>query len=586
MPNNFLSEARVQTIKWTSVLAIIAAIAWQVFLQSPGTRCRCFPGDECWPSSADWAAFNQSVHGALIATVPLASPCHDTFPGVSYDAEKCADIQANWLRPKLHEKTAHSPMAAFFANMSCDPFTPREAPCQIGAYVRYAVNASDAADYKKTIAFAKARNIRLVIRDTGHDYLGKSTGAGALALWTHYIKGTDIFDYSSPSYNGKAMKIGAGVVAGEAQRAARAQGYVVVEGNCETVGIAGGYSQGGGTSPLASKFGLGSDQVLEWEVVIADGTLLTATPSRNRDLYWALSGGGGGTYGAVLSMTIKLHKNMPTGAVTLSFTEATETFWDILKAFVMNLPAAVEAGATLYWVVVPGNVFSMPQTYFPNGTAANLTHILQPTLQALDDNGIQYDFTQQDFPTFQDAYNTLNPTMNISAINLGGRIIPRSLVATDGSASSLVGAIRSMTQNLAAFAGVTMDVSRPPAFPNAVHPAWRDSIFLAFYGLQGSLTFIYDRQYDHTNYTANIAAQRVVNDVLSPPLEKLTPGGGAYLNEANFEQANWQQTFYGHNYPKLLAIKREYDPGNVFWGKTAVGSEALGVAADGRLCQV
>ncbi|GAP85605.2 putative FAD binding domain-containing protein [Rosellinia necatrix] len=575
MADYFLPKSRVQMVTWASVAAIVAAAAWQALSQPSGSQCRCFPGDECWPSPAQWTALNQSVNGALVATVPIASPCHDTFPGVAYDEEKCAEIQANWPRPELHERTTHSCMAAIFANMSCDPFTARDAPCRIGTYVPYAVNASGAADYKTTIAFAKAHNIRLVIRNTGHDYMGKSTGAGALALWTHYIKGTHIFDYSSPSYSGKAMKIGAGVVAGEAQQAATAEGYVVVEGDCETVGIAGGYTQGGGTSPLASKFGLGSDQVLEWEVITADGTLLVATPTQNKDLYWALSGGGGGTYGAVLSMTVKLHNNMPTAAITLSFSEATDTFWDILRIFVMNLPAAVDAGATLYWMVVPGNTFLMPQTYFPNGTAVEFTRLLQPTFQALDDNKIEYALNQLDFPTFQDAYNNLNPTMNISAINLGGRIIPRSLVAADDSASDLVGAIRSMTDNFAAFAGISMDVRKPPTSPNAVHPAWRDSIFLAFYGLQ----------YDQTNYTANVVAQSVVNDVLSPPLVKLTPGGAAYLNEANFNQPDWQQSFYGENYAKLLAIKKKYDPHNVFWGKTAVGSEALQVEADGRLCK-
>jgi hypothetical protein len=93
------------------------------------------------------------------------------------------------------------------------------------------------------------------------------------------------------------------------------------------------------------------------------------------------------------------------------------------------------------------------------------------------------DFKKFDFPTFQDAYNTLNPTMNITAINLGGRIVPRSLVETDHSASDLVGAIKTITDNQAPIAGVTMNVNKPPTSPNAVHPAWRDSIFLAFYGL-------------------------------------------------------------------------------------------------------
>lgn len=133
------------------------------------------------------------------------------------------------------------------------------------------MKASGAEDYRATLAFATKYNIRLVIRNTGHDYMGKSTGAGALALWTHYIKDIEILDYESSFYSGKAMKVGAGVQAAEAQAAANAEGLVVVEGDCPTVGIAGGYTQGGGTSPLASKFGLAADQVLEWEVVTGVG---------------------------------------------------------------------------------------------------------------------------------------------------------------------------------------------------------------------------------------------------------------------------------------------------------------------------
>ncbi|KAI1358102.1 FAD fmn-containing isoamyl alcohol oxidase [Xylaria arbuscula] len=82
-----------------------------------------------------------------------------------------------------------------------------------------------------------------------------------------------------------------------------------------------------------------------------------------------------------------------------------------------------------------------------------------------------------------------------------------------------------------------------------------------------------------------MAPQTFVKDVLSPPLQKPTPGGGAYLNEANFEQQGWQQLFYGDTYPNLLSIKKKYDPDNVFWGKTAVGSEAMEVMADDRLCK-
>ncbi|KAI0156931.1 hypothetical protein GGR57DRAFT_491405 [Xylariaceae sp. FL1272] len=481
---------------------------------SPTKRasCRCFPGDDCWPSPADWNALNQSVHGSLIATISIASVCNNSFPGVSYDEEKL----------RIH------PMAAIFANLSCDPFTPRDAQSVIGTHVHYAVNASSVVDYRRTIAFAKAHNIRLVIRNTGHD----------LILWTHYMKGTTILDYASSTSAGKAMKIGAGVITSEAQKAAGAQGHVVVEGDDETVGIAGGYTQSGGTSPHASKFGL-SDQVLEWEVVTADGTLRTATPTLNSHLSWSLSGGGGGTYGAVLSMTVKLHNNMPT---------------NIIRAFVMKLPPALEAGATLYWIIVPGNTFVLPQT----------------------------SFIQMDFSTFQDAYNTLNPVMNISAVSLGGRSIPRSLVVTEHSASSLVGAIKSIVNNLAVFAAVSVDVSKPPSIPNSAHPAWR----VSYKHQHHQLAYAYGTQYDNNNYTVNVAAQDFINDILNPPLEALTPGGPAYLNEANVNQKDWQQTFYGSNYDRLLSVKKECDPEIVFYGKTAVGSEAFEVTAEGRICLV
>ncbi|KAI0206592.1 hypothetical protein F4808DRAFT_644 [Astrocystis sublimbata] len=85
------------------------------------------------------------------------------------------------------------------------------------------------------------------------------------------------------------MKMRAVVQVLEALPAAHAQGLVLV----------------GGHSLLASLIGLSSDQVLEWEVVTATGEHLAATPSHNSDLYWALLGGGGGTYAAVLSVTTK-----------------------------------------------------------------------------------------------------------------------------------------------------------------------------------------------------------------------------------------------------------------------------------------
>lgn len=66
----------------------------------------------------------------------------------------------------------------------------------------------------------------------------------------------------------------------------------------------------------------------------------------------------------------------------------------------------------------------------------------------------------------------------------------------------------------------------------------------------------------------------------------ISPGSGTYLNEANFQQSNWQEEFYGEKYQALLAVKRKYDPDNLLYATTAVGSESSVVDGEGRLCTV
>lgn len=71
-------------------------------------------------------------------------------------------------------------------------------------------------------------------------------------------------------------------------------------------------------------------------------------------------------------------------------------------------------------------------------------------------------------------------------------------------------------------------------------------------------------------------------------LEALTPNGGAYLSEGDFQQPNFQQVFYGGNYATLKAIKRKYDPLDTLYAITAVGSEDWyeGHGQGGRLCPI
>jgi hypothetical protein len=82
-----------------------------------------------------------------------------------------------------------------------------------------------------------------------------------------------------------------------------------------------------------------------------------------------------------------------------------------------------------------------------------------------------------------------------------------------------------------------------------------------------------------------LANQDLMTDVLMPKLAELTPNGSAYLNEADFRQPDFKEVFYGANYAKLDAIKAKYDPFNLFYAVTAVGSDFWEPQEDGRLCK-
>jgi hypothetical protein len=79
-------------------------------------------------------------------------------------------------------------MQSYFANQTCSPFTDRSIPCTLGNYVSYSVKAREHSDIISSLQFAKQNNIRVLVRNTGHDFLGRSTGAGALAIWTQELK--------------------------------------------------------------------------------------------------------------------------------------------------------------------------------------------------------------------------------------------------------------------------------------------------------------------------------------------------------------------------------------------------------------
>lgn len=142
---------------------------------SYATTCRCGPYDACWPSNSDWAALNATVGGRLIATIPMGSPCHDTtvlpFHNITngYNATACQVVRDGWRIPEYMQNFPSSIMAPYYDHRSCNPFDPPSTLCQIGNYVRLAINVTEKADIVAALRFVKLHNIRLVIKNTGHE---------------------------------------------------------------------------------------------------------------------------------------------------------------------------------------------------------------------------------------------------------------------------------------------------------------------------------------------------------------------------------------------------------------------------------
>ncbi|PYH91411.1 FAD/FMN-containing dehydrogenase [Aspergillus ellipticus CBS 707.79] len=558
---------------WT-LAATAAAFSSQALATSD---CHCLPGDSCWPATSSWDSLNSTVGGRLVATVPIGTPCH----GPSYNGAECTTLQDNWYYPQTHFVSSSSVMQSYFANQSCDPFTAESRPCELGNYVSYAVNVSSSADVAAAIKFAKSNNIRLVIRNTGHDYLGRSTGAGALSVWTHSLNSVEYEDWSGSTYDGPAYKLGSGVMGYQVLEALQGSGHVVVGGECPTVGLAGGYTQGGGHSALSTMFGLGADNTLAFEVVTASGDIVTASRTNNTDLYWALSGGGAGNYAVVTALTVKAHTDATISGAGLEFTAAnisSDLFFEAVARFHTLLPAMVDAGTTVIYEMTDSVFLINPLTAY-NKTSDEVKTILAPFLSALTELQIAYTVSYTSFSSYYDFYeNYMGPlpygNLDVGTYNYGGRLLPRTTL--ESNSTNLASALRNITEQGVIAVGVGLNVTHTNDTDNAVFAPWRSAAVTMQIGSAWNET---------APWAEMVSDQLKITYEMVPQLEAVTPGSGAYENEANFRQLNWRETFFGDNYDKLCEIKEKWDPDHVFYVTKGVGSEYWDVAASGRMCK-
>lgn len=564
--------------------------------------CKCAPTDKCWPSIAQWSALNSTVEGRLIKTIPIGNVCHtstvvDSAVLYSYNSTQCAAVQQNWHSPDVRifmrlsriktlttvqwqELSSSSIMTPWWSCNSCNPFETTMSTCTMGTYTRYAVNVTTIAHVRAALAFAHKYDIRFVIRNTGHDFMGKSTGAHALSIWTHHVKGLELLpEYTSNYYNGPAVKGYAGTVVNELYTFADAHGYLAVGGECPTVGWAGGYTSGGGHSALTSWKGLAADQTLEFEVILADGSLMTASSTKNYDLWWALSGGGPGNFAIVWSMTAKIFPDIHVSSAVITAPQGSvsdDAFWELVDFYHTLVPSYVDAGAYAYAFYNKG-YFQLWPLFTPNKTSEDVTALIAPLTDKLDKLGFVYISTVTTYPTFKSAYDASFDPINTGQYQFGGRLIPRASLSANATAlSETVRYIAEAGANLIEVGiAPSLEVASNPG--NSVLSAWRDSVMYII----PSAPWVDDAgAWEH-----NIAVRKSITYDWDEKLRQIAPNSGAYMSESDGDNPKWKADWYGENYDALLKVKAKYDPERFFYADKAVGSDYWQVDDIGRLCR-
>ncbi|KAJ3527007.1 hypothetical protein NM208_g7030 [Fusarium decemcellulare] len=558
-------------------------------------KCKTFPGDKLWPSDSTWRVLDLVTGSSLIKNVPLAAVCYNN--SAVYDEARCSEVVDQWTNSSLHISDPTSVMSPLYEGLTCQPSKNPDGKCTLGGYPTYSVDAHNVAHIQLGVNFARSRNLRLVIKNTGHDFNGRSVGAGSLSIWTHRFKSIQhIEKYETSSYSGPALKVGAGVVGAELYEAAEKYGVTAVGGEGLSVGYAGGYLAGGGHSPMSTLYGMGADQVLSIQVITADGRFLTASEDENTDLFWALRGGGGSTYGVVTSYTVKVFPKIKVAIMSFSFSTSKaishDTFWAAVRAYWELIPTFNDAGNYEYWNVWNVDsetvVFNMVPWFAPGHSLADLKALVAPLFKKWEEFGIKPEVTESEHDSYYPAWKAGFPRELVGGAvsKTAGRLFPRENFVDPVKFSATYEALKSVSDNGGQIIGFGITGGPGPYPDNAVNPAWRDAAMWAISVInwpEGSSWDVIAEQ-----------SKKLTNDWMKP-WRDVSPGSGAYASESDVTEPDFKQSFYGADkYDRLLSIKDKVDPTGHFYALQGVGSDRWYVTnqvegvptQNGRLCRV
>lgn len=210
------------------------------------------------------------------------------------------------------------------------------------------------------------------------------------------------------------------------------------------------------------------------------GQFVKASRTQNSDLYWALSGGGGGTYGVVWSLTAKAHIDIPVSAANISWTNdgiSQDAFFKALGAYHIWAPSVIDRGA-MPLGFGSNTTFAVGPITAPGMPLAELKDLVKSLTDSLDKLGVNYTPPYFElFPGYVPSFKKMMPPVPVGVSLYGGRLIPRSVVTENPE--GLVAAFKDVTDAGVSYSTGGINVNRTVTGDvyNSVLPAWRTNIY-------------------------------------------------------------------------------------------------------------
>ena len=573
-------------------------------MPTSGSPARVRPGDPGWPSEAAWSELDRQVGHALVRVQSPLDACVN-----STGSDACRHLFKELKNPYfIGDEVGLTQSLGWVDAWTSMPSV-------------YAVAARRTHDVAAAVDFARRHKLRLVVKGGGHSYQGTSNAPDSLLVWTRKMNDITLKEaFVAKGCEGhaapvRAVTVGAGALWAHVYDAVttRAGGYVQ-GGGCMTVGVA-GLIQSGGFGSFSKAYGLAAASLLEAEVVTADGAVRIANACTNPDLFWALKGGGGGSLGIVTRLTLRVHELPETfGAVNMTvkarsapaFRRLIGSMLDFCRQNLINPHWGEEI------TLRHDNVLKVAMVF--QGLSRSQAHsVWQPFMDALAraPNDFKVEFSPARIVAAS-ARSFWAPTLVKKLLGFmstddrpgapkdnvywpadrwdAGHVLhayesawlPAALLHDESRqalADTLFAAARQWDISLhlnKGLAGASAEVIAA-AGDTAMNPAVLDAFALLI--CQAAEPPAYPGIRGHEIHVAAARNDRQAVGRAMDEVRKLVPDAGSYVAESNFFDANWQRSFWGSNYGKLLAVKDKYDPDGLFFVHHGVGSERW--SADG-----